>query len=277
MVRLRRCNPNFNTGRRGRRPTVGIIMRLFAILLLLICLPAIADDSPTTQPAKVTILLVGDSTVTDKAGWSVGFKQLLRDHVELINTARGGRSSRTFRQEGSWDKATQNHADYVLIQFGHNDEPGTDRSTDINTEFPMYMREYVEDARKAGIKPVLVTPLVRRQFQKDGLIKSSLAQHAQIVREIAKEMNVPLIDLHDRSMAVCDAMGKEACIALLSTTKPNGQFDGTHLTPAGSALMGAIVAVELRKAVPELAGAIRDVPQSSETPTTAPATQPRNP
>jgi pectinesterase len=124
------------------------------------------------------------------------------------------------------------------------------------------------------MKPILVTPLVRRQFKEDGKIQSSLARHAEIVREIAKEMNVPLIELHDRSLAVCNALGKDACIALLSTTKPNGGFDGTHLTPVGSMLMGAIVAAELKKVVPELAAHVRDVLESSVKPTTAPTTAP---
>jgi pectinesterase len=228
-----------------------------------------AEPAATRPAPKVRIVLAGDSTVTDKAGWGVGFAALLADDVELLNHARGGRSSRTFRQEGSWEKVLATKADYVLIQFGHNDEPGKDRSTDRETEFPKYMRSYVDEARAAGMTPILVTPLVRRQF-KDGKIESSLARHAEIVREIAKDMNVPLVDLHDRSLVVCNALGKDACVALLSTEKPTGGYDGTHLTPAGSMLMGAIVADELHKAVPDLAPHIRAVPASSA----APATQP---
>ena len=243
----------------------------FIAVLMTVALGARAQ-APATQPATVRIVLAGDSTVTDKAGWGAGFAQLLADDVELLNLSRGGRSSRTFREEGLWHQCLQTKANYVLIQFGHNDEPGTNRSTAHETEFPRFMRQYVEEARAAGMKPVLVTPLVRRQFQADGKIQSSLARHAEIVRQIASETNTPLIELHDRSKAVCDALGKDACVALLSTTKPNGGFDGTHLTPVGSMLMGAIVVDELKRAVPELAAHIRAVPASSVTPTTAPAT-----
>ncbi|HEV2294931.1 MAG TPA: rhamnogalacturonan acetylesterase [Tepidisphaeraceae bacterium] len=226
-----------------------------------------------TQPAsKVRIVLAGDSTVTDKAGWGTGLAALLGDGVELLNHSRGGRSSRTFREEGLWEKVLATKADYVLIQFGHNDEPGTNRSTDRETQFPRFMRQYVEEARAAGIKPILVTPLVRRQFKDDGKIDSSLSRHAEIVRTIAREMDVPLIELHDRSLAVCNALGRDACIALLSTEKPDGGYDGTHLTPAGAMLMGAIVADELRKAVPELAPHIRPVPKSAAAPSTRPST-----
>ena len=240
---------------------------LLAIPFLMIALGAAA-----TQPAaKLKIVLAGDSTVTDKAGWGVGFAALLADDVQLLNHSRGGRSSRTFREEGSWEKVLATKADYVLIQFGHNDEPGTNRSTDRETEFPKFMRLYVEEARAARMKPILVTPLVRRQFKENGKIESSLARHAEIVRAIAKEMNVPLIELHDRSLAVCNALGKDACTALLSTEKPTGGYDGTHLTPAGSMLVGAIVADGLRRAVPELAPHIRAVPKSAST---QPATRP---
>ena len=241
---------------------------LLATPFLLLALGAAA-----TQPAaKLRIALAGDSTVTDKGGWGVGFAALLADDVELLNHSRGGRSSRTFREEGLWNKVLATKADYVLIQFGHNDEPGTNRSTDRETEFPKFMRQYVEEARAAGIKPILVTPLVRRQFKEDGKIDSSLSRHAEIVRTIAKEMNVPLLELHDRSLAVCNALGRDACTALLSVEKPTGGYDGTHLTPAGSMLMGAIVADELKNAVPELAPHLRAVPKSAAAPATRPAT-----
>jgi pectinesterase len=254
-------------------------VKLLALTLLALLLApaghARADQrlgatQPTTSP-RVRIVLAGDSTVTDKAGWGVGFAELLSDEVELINHARGGRSSRTFRDEGSWQRCLDERPDYVLIQFGHNDEPGTDRSTERETEFPRFMRQYVEEARTVGIRPVLVTPLVRRQFKEDGRIRSSLARHAEIVRQIAAEMHVPLIELHDRSLAVCNALGRNTCVALMSSPKPNGGFDGTHLTRAGSMIMGAIAADELKTAVPELAHVVRPVPASSLAPATAPA------
>ena len=125
------------------------------------------------------------------------------------------------------------------------------------------MRRYVDEARAAGMRPVLVTPLVRRQFQDDGKIRSSLARHAEIVRDIAREMSVPLVDLHDRSLAACDALGPGVCTALMSRPKPDGKYDGTHLTRAGGQIMGAIVADELKRAVPPLRPHLRDIPQSS--------------
>ncbi len=249
------------------------MQQVIFFVLILFLVAAVAGRVQAASP--VTVMLVGDSTVTDNAGWGAGFKELVTDEVTVLNLSRGGRSSRTFQQEGSWTKALANKADYVFIQFGHNDEPGKDRSTDRETEYPVFMRKYVADARAAGMKPVLVTSLVRRQFQADGKIKSSLARHAEIVREIAKEMGVPLIDLHGRSLAVCDALGREACVALMSSPKADGSgFDGTHLTRAGSQIMGALVADEVRRAIPELVPYLRPVPASSVPPAARPSTQP---
>ena len=205
--------------------------------------------------APLHIVLVGDSTVTEKAGWGAGFKQCLAPDVELSNTARGGRSSMSFIKEGSWEKALALKGDYYFIQFGHNDEPGKEgRSTTID-EFRSYMTKYVDDVFAIDAKPVLVTPLVRRQFKdknNPNRIVSSLEAQAAVVREIAREKNIPLIELHDRSKAVCEKLGPRGCEEF-SPVKDNGNFDGTHLNEKGHVLFGRLVADEVRKTVPELA------------------------
>ena len=70
------------------------------------------------------IVLVGDSTVTDKAGWGAGFSRCSRTTCSASTSRKGGRSSKSYRNEGWWDKAMAEKGDYVLIQFGHNDQPG---------------------------------------------------------------------------------------------------------------------------------------------------------
>jgi pectinesterase len=212
------------------------------------------------------IVLVGDSTVTDNAGWGLGFRQFLADGIELTNTARGGRSSMSFIVEGSWAKALALKGDYYLIQFGHNDEPGKPGRSTTEEEYRTYMERYVEETRAAGATPVLVTSLVRRQFKtKDNphLITSSLQSRADIVRAIAREKNVPLIELHDRSKALCEKLGKDGCL-IFSPPKDNGQFDGTHLNAEGYVLFGRLVAEELRTAVPALAPYLLAEPRNAK-------------
>ncbi|MEO5914499.1 MAG: pectinesterase family protein [Luteolibacter sp.] len=237
------------------------MIRVFAILLSLAFLSASNADTP----AKPHIVLVGDSTVTDNAGWGLGFRQFLADGVKLTNTSRGGRSSMSFIKEGSWEKALALKGDYYLIQFGHNDEPGKPGRSTTMEEYRSYMNQYVDDVRAAKATPVLVTSLVRRQFKDKNdphKIDSSLNVRAEVVREIAKEKKVPLIELHDRSKELCEKLGREGCLAF-SPTKEKGEYDGTHLNENGYVLFGRIVAEELRKAVPDLSPLILSEPRNA--------------
>lgn len=224
---------------------------------------------PTTHRAKMRIVLVGNSTVTDQAGWGKGFAECLGDNVQCINLARGGCSSKSFIVEGSWAKALEMKSEYVLIQFGHNDQPGHGhRETDPETTYRHFMAQYVDEARLAGIKPVLVTSLSRRQWENNGKIRPGLQLWADVVKSIATEKNVPLIDLHTLSIAYYEAVGRERLAeispmksadpsSLALEEKPKKVFDGTHLNEKGGKVFGAIVARELKRIVPALASEIR--------------------
>ena len=239
---------------------------------VLLCLSLTVGSVPSLSAAeagnagggKIKIILVGDSTVTDNAGWGLGFKQFLADGVECVNTARGGRSSQSFMNEGRWTNALALRGDYYLIQFGHNNEPGKPgRSTDMPT-FVANLKQYVDDTRAIGAKPVLVTPLTRRQWDKEqpGKIKSSLAPYAEEVRKIAAEKNVPLVDLQARSIELCESLGPEKCLEFspLKTVDGKTTHDGTHLNGKGYVLFARLVVEELRKSAPELAPRLREKP-----------------
>jgi pectinesterase len=226
----------------------------------------LAADAAAPAGHKIKIVLIGDSTMTDSAGWGLGFKQFLDpDKVELINASQGGRSSASFMREGRWTNALALKADYYLIQFGHNNQPGKPgRSTDMPT-FIANMQQYVDDARAIGATPVLVTPLTRRQWDKEhpGKIKSTLEPYAVDVRNIAATKNVPLVDLHARSIELCESLGPKKCLEFSPTkTDTNGvtAFDGTHLNSKGHVLMARLVVEELRKAMPALAPVLRAEP-----------------
>lgn len=236
------------------------------LVLSTLCATALAAATAPAGSAKIKIILVGDSTLTDNAGWGLGFKQFVGDGAECVNTALGGRSSESFRREGRWTNALALKGDYYLIQFGHNNEPGKPgRSTDMPT-FVSNMVSYVEEARAIGAKPVLVTPLTRRQWDKDhpGKIISSLAPYAVEVRKIAAEKRVPLVDLQARSIELCESLGQQKCLEFSPPKIVNGTntggFDGTHLNSKGYVLFARLVVDELRKAAPELAAVLRAAP-----------------
>ncbi len=230
----------------------------FGVMLMAGIVLSAAPTQSSIVDRKIKIVLVGDSTVTDNAGWGLGFKQFLTDGAECINMSQGGRSSESFRREGRWTNALALKADYYLIQFGHNNEPGKPgRSTDMPT-FVSNMVSYVEEAQAIGATPVLVTPLTRRQWDKNnpGKIKSSLAPYAVEVRKIAAEKHIPLVDLQARSIELCESLGPEKCLEF-SPFKTNADgviaHDGTHLNDKGHVMFARLVVDELRKAVPSLA------------------------
>jgi pectinesterase len=242
----------------------GIFQTGVAILLATSVGPAYATTNAPAATPKVKIILVGDSTVTDNAGWGLGFKQFLTDVAECINTSRGGRSSMSFMKEGRWTNALALHGDYYLIQFGHNNEPGKPgRSTDMPT-YVANMKQYVDDVRAIGAKPILVTPLTRRQWDKanPGKIKSSLAPYAEEVRKIAAGKNVTLVDLQARSIELCESLGPGKCQEFSPFKSVEGKqvYDGTHLNVKGYVLFAHLVVDELRKNAPELATVLREQP-----------------
>ena len=163
--------------------------------LLLALLPALAFAAEPTVP-RVHIVLVGDSTVTDQSGWGLGFRQFVGDGVLVSNAAQGGRSSKSYRDEGHWEKALALKGDYYLIQFGHNDQPGKGpkRETDPATTYYENMARYVDEVRAQGGQPILVTSLTRRIFSKTdpARIASSLTPWAGAVQKLAAAKNVPM-------------------------------------------------------------------------------------
>ncbi len=238
------------------------------ILLSLLSFPFIvAGVDDASSPHKIKIILVGDSTVQDKSGWGLGFKEFIdTNKAECINVAMGGRSSMSFMKEGRWTNALALKGDYYLVQFGHNNQPGKPgRSTDMPT-FIANMEQYVDDARAAGARPVLVTPLTRRQWDKDnpGKIKSTLEPYAEDVRKIAADKKVPLVDLHARSIEQCEQLGRERCYEFSPTKLDNGTntYDGTHLKGIGRVMFARLVVEELRKSVPELASVLLAEPRN---------------
>jgi lysophospholipase L1-like esterase len=223
-------------------------------LAALLALAAFAQGSPST----VRIVLVGDSTVTDDSGWGTGFRKLATDAVEVVNTAANGRSSKSFIDEGRWAEALAKRGHYYLVQFGHNDEPGKgpERETDPGTTYRANMSRYVDDVRAMGGKPILVTSLVRRLYKEDGTIRTTQTAYVEVVRALAAEKKVPLVDLHAISLEDAEHAGDEVW-ADLSPRDDKEEIDRTHLNTKGSEVVGRMVVDALRKAAPELAPLFR--------------------
>lgn len=232
----------------------------------------------TNASSKIKIVLVGDSTVNDQGGWGYGFKQFVTPDVVVVNTAANGRSSKSFIDEGRWTKALAQKGDYYFIQFGHNDEPGKgpQRETDPATTYPQNLAKYVDDVRGAGGKPVLVTSLTRRVFDKNepGKLKANLMPYVEAAKKVAAEKNVPVIDLHSSSVALCEKIGPEETEKFNPAGKEPGKPDTTHLKGDARVTFAKLVVDELKTKVPELAphllaapnpDAVKDLDVKTET------------
>ena len=255
--------------------------------------PARTFDPATAAVRKpgtvVRIDLIGDSTQTDHAGYGRGFCANLTAKVDCVNMAKGGASTRSFRAQGLWERSLETKPDYMLIQFGHNDivfrRPpapggaavggaesnggafGGDRALTGPGDYEKNLRQYVTEARAAGIKPILVTPIARQYFEADGKIHSDQTEHCITMRNIAADMNVPLIELQNESIAYLESIG-EAAGHKFEITKKDATgatiYDKTHFNWAGSFVFGRMVAVDLGKAVPELKTYVR--PEAAKMP-----------
>ena len=212
--------------------------------------------------------LIGDSTQTNNAGYGRGFCANFTAAVDCVNMAKGGASTKTFRSLGLWDRGLAEKPDYMVIQFGHNDMEKVDGKAENDrqvsmAEYEANLRRFVTEARAAGIKPVLCTPLTRRYFGADGKIHSDLTAHAATMKKVAEEMKVPLIDLQTESIAYLDKVGEAAGNKLGITKKDeagNTSPDKTHLNWEGSYVFGRMVAADLGKVQPELARYVKPEP-----------------
>lgn len=224
-------------------------MSLASLLFPMLSVCSLVAEQPLQS---VRVVLVGDSTVNDEGGWGTGFHAYFGADMEVVNLAKNGRSSKSFRAEGLWEPAVTGKPDYILIQFGHNDGPGKgpDRETDPATTFRENMARYVEEARAAGARPILVTSIVRRVFNEDGKIKrDSLVPYVDAVRKLAAEKNVPLIDLYSLTLAQAEKLGSEGC-AEIDARLPDGKRDTTHLGAKGRQEIGLMAAQEFVKLIP---------------------------
>jgi lysophospholipase L1-like esterase len=213
----------------------------------------------------VRIALIGDATQSDNAGYGRGFCANLTAKVDCLNLSKVGASTKTYRDDGLWERALATKPDYMLIQFGHNDMVSK-RHLPRQISIPEYeknLRRFVKEARAEGIKPVLVTPLTRRYYERNGKIHSDLLGHATAMKRVAAAMKVPVIDLQTDSIAYLDRLGVQEGMKLGITKKDaNGNTvpDRTHLNWAGSYSFGRIVALDLKKAAPSLAGYVKRHP-----------------
>ena len=241
-----------------------------------------------------TIFVIGDSTAANKdisggkqeRGWAMALQANFDDNILVDNHAVNGRSSKSFIDEGRWDKVLQKMkpGDYVIIQFGHNDEkPKADRHTDPGSTFDYNLAKFVREAREHGGIPVLMNCVVRRNFFvnapendddeklrtqtfKDGVkmiegdsLIDTHGLYRQAPRDVAQRMNCHFVDANQITHDLEQGLGTEASKRLhmwylpdTEPSEPKGKQDNTHYNIYGAHQVGRLLADALCEEIPLL-------------------------
>jgi len=216
--------------------------------------------------AQITVYLAGDSTCANKTpdkrpetGWGEMLQQYFDPaKVRIDNQAQNGRSTKSFIAEGRWQAIVDKlkKGDYVFVQFGHNDESKDkgERYTPPE-DFRKNFERFIRDVRGKNAYIVLLTPVMRRKFDKDGnFVDQHPPEYPDTIRAVAREQKSPLIDMHRKSEAVIKRYGVEGSRALFLQLKPGenpnypkGVEDNTHFRPAGAEEMAKLVVAGIRE------------------------------
>ena len=215
---------------------------------------------------KTTIFLIGDSTMADKPnpsenperGWGQTLPQFFNKQVTIKNFAVNGRSTKSFINEGRWNSVLSEirNGDYVFIQFGHNDQKSTDplRYTNPVTAYRKNLVQFIDDTRGNGSIPVLLTPIVRRNFNEYGVLIDTHGLYPLVMRQVALEMKVPLIDLQQKSENLILSVGPEKSKELylwlqpgMNRMYPEGKQDNTHFSIKGATEMARLAVEGLKE------------------------------
>lgn len=217
---------------------------------------------------KITIWLCGDSTMSIKetkafpeTGWGMPFVYFWDSTVTVVNKAKNGRSTSSFRNEGLWNDVMKGvqPGDYIFIQFGHNDEVPTKKTYTTEAEFRSNLTQYVKEAREKQAIPVLLTPMARRKFDSTGHITGTHDVYAQIIRDVAKAEHVILFDMDKQTQTLYQQFGMENSKLLFLQLKPgehpnhpDGKEDNTHFSELGARLLAQMVLQEIKNNIPDL-------------------------
>ncbi len=229
------------------------------LLIVFIALSAAIGSS------QVRIFLAGDSTCADKlpekrpeTGRGEMFGKHFKDgKVKIENRAQNGRSTKTFISEGRWQKILDDikKGDWVFVQFGHNDSSKEKGERYAPPEmYRANLIKFIDEVKSKKGNIVLLTPVVRRRFDKDGKFYDSHGEYPDIVRSVAKEKKVPLIDMQKKTEALVVRYGVEGSRSLFLQLKPGenpnypkGVDDNTHFNPKGADEAAALVVEGVRE------------------------------
>ena len=230
--------------------------------------PAVASIKIEPVSDATTVFLCGNSTVVDQtkepwASWGQIIPRYFKSDVAVANNAESGERTTSFMATKRLDKVLSmaKPGDWILIEFGHNDEKDKAPGSGAYYNFSHNLKTFVDRARQAGLKPVLITPTARRHFDKNGKINNTHGDYPQAMKEVGKRENVPVLDLTALSTRLFESLGvegsKKALVHYPANTFPGQDkalADNTHFNPYGATEVAKCVVELIKGQVPELAG-----------------------
>lgn len=270
--------PKFQCGVGLRLPARSKIVGWFMVGLLS-AVAALAQTNP------ITLHMIGDSTMANKPvipanperGWGQMFHMYFKDTVRVENYAQGGRSTKSFIAEGRWDtvRAALKPGDFVIIQFGHNDEKTNDvnRGTAPFGEYTTNLVRFIRETRERKATPILATPVARRKFDDQARLIDTHGDYPKAVRAVAAEQKVSLLELCTGTERLLQQLGPESSKRLFRWI-PAGEFgpgaklfeDDTHFNAYGASRVCDLAVAEIESKVPELASRLNRKPAGTSQP-----------
>lgn len=194
---------------------------------------------------------MADKVIADnpERGWGQLLPEYFNNEIVIENHAMNGRSTRSFIYEGRWDSLVNKlkKGDFVVIQFGHND--GSIHKTDrycSPVEYKYNLTRFIKDVRNKGANPILCTSIQRRKFE-NGVFQDTHGDYPGYVRELAVQLNVPLVDMQKKSEKVIMQYGEEGSKKIflhiepgVYKSLPEGKSDNTHFSEYGARLMSGL-------------------------------------
>lgn len=232
--------------------------------------PLYYNVNVTPKEDAVTVYLAGDSTVCDQkdepwATWGMTIPAFFAQGTAVANHAESGLALSSFAAQDRLAKilSTMKEGDYVMIQFGHNDQKETGPEAGADNGYSKRLAAFIDAVKAKGAHPVVVTPVERRRFR-DGKPYGTLQDYAEAAKRVAAEKGVPVIDLNAMSLKLYEALGEEgsknAFVHYPANTFPNQPRelkDDTHHSPYGGFELAKCVARGIRETVPDLAKRLR--------------------
>lgn len=225
-------------------------------------LPKVCAVEITPNKKATTIFLAGNSTVVDQdrepwAAWGQMFPRfLVPSKVVVANYAESGETLKAFKAERRLEKiwSIAKPGDYLFIEFAHNDQKPGGNHLDPFTTYKQTLKDWITEARKRKIIPVLVTSMHRRNFDSTDHIINTLLEYPEAVRQTGKDENVAVIDLNAMSKTLYETWGIQKSIKAFVHYPANafpGQEkkleDNTHFSPYGAYELANCIVSSIRK------------------------------